>query len=235
MKKALCNMGGVMCFKHGARFDIKYPRIGHMFKKTQIISYGNDSYGALSGRDIAAATIGFYEVVKQDYLDRRIGQIEYFGVSLAKKGIPVILPPGGHAVYLDVNRIFPMADWKLFKGVGFVIELLRKYGIRGCELGYMCWELDRYVDENGKLPERMPPNLIRFAVPANMYHLEHIEYCVESISQLYQDKDSVPGMEITRGKEIDLRHFVVGMRPIGVGTPVKMEKKSEKKKKKVEN
>ncbi len=65
--------------------------------------------------------------------------------------------------------MFPERKWDDFMGCGFVIEMIRRYGIRGCELGYMAWELDVYLEENGKMPEKLPPNLVRFAIPANFY------------------------------------------------------------------
>ena len=213
LKKALCNIGGFMCMKHGAQFVKKYPKIGHEMKKMQIVSYGNDSYGALSGRDIAAGTIALYQVVKETYIYPRIEQIEYLAVELAKEGVPVVLPPGGHAVYVDTNRMFSDCPWDDFMGVGLVAELLRLYGIRACELGYMAWELDIYVEKYGKMPERMPPNLVRLAVPANVYSKEHMDYVVKALSELNKNKKTIPGFMICRGKHLDLRHFVVGLKP----------------------
>jgi len=213
LKKALCNMGGFMCLRHEGPLVTKYPDIGHVMKKNQIIQYGNDSYGALSGRDLAAATVALYEVVKEDYIYARIEQTEYLAVGLASQGLPVILPPGGHAVYIDVNKMFEASPWNDFMGVGLVVELLRLYGIRACELGYMAWELDVYVEKHGKMPERLPPNLVRLAIPSNAYSKEHMDYVVKALSELNRNKGSIPGVIITRGKHIDLRHFVVGLKP----------------------
>jgi len=213
LKKAMCNMGGFMCIKTEGNFSIKYPKIGHEMKKNQIIEYGNDSYGAVSGRDLAACTIALYEVTKEDYIFPRLEQTQYLAVELAKKGVPVVLPPGGHAVYLDCNKMFSDSDWRDFKGVGLVSELLRKYGIRCCELGYMAWELDVYVEQHGKMPEHMPPNLVRLAIPANVYSKEHMDYVVQALDELNRNKVKIPAFEIVRGKHVDLRHFVVGLRP----------------------
>ncbi|KAL0235928.1 hypothetical protein GEMRC1_002510 [Eukaryota sp. GEM-RC1] len=213
LKKALCNIGGVMCIKHEGNFIKKYPGINHEMKKEQIITMGNDSYGAVSGRELAACTIGLYQVVQEDYIFPRIEQTEYLAVELAKKGIPVVLPPGSHAVYLNVNKMFPERSWEDFMGIGLVSELLKQYGIRGCELGYACWELDVYYEKNGKLPEVMPPNLVRFAIPANVYSKEHMDYVVKCLDAVNQNKDNISAFEVGRGKYVDLRHFVVQYKP----------------------
>mmetsp|Transcript_38912 Transcript_38912/g.34585 ORF Transcript_38912/g.34585 Transcript_38912/m.34585 type:complete len:167 (+) Transcript_38912:1020-1520(+) len=166
MKKMLCNLGGFMAIRKDGLLCQQYPDLGRIMKEKQIIEYGNDSYGALSGRDLAAATIAAYESVDEEFLKSRIGQTLYVGKMLAKRGVPVITPPGGHALFVDINKMFPEREWDEFAGVGLSLKMIEKYGIRGCELGYMAWELDRYVDKHGKFPEHMPPNFVRFAIPA---------------------------------------------------------------------
>jgi len=212
LKKTLANMGGVMCSKHEGLFDKRYPKVGDTMKKHQIINYGNDSYGGMSGRDIAAITVGLYQVVKESHIYSRIDQCEYLAVELAKKGVPVVLPPGSHAVYVDINRMFKDAPWEDFMGIGLTSELLINYGIRTCELGYMAWELDVYVEKHGKLPEQMPPNLVRLAVPANVYNKEHMDYVIEAFDEVNKNKDKIPVYEVGRGKNAPLRHFIVGLR-----------------------
>jgi len=213
LKKTLGNMGGVMCSKHEGLFDKRYPKIGDIMKKHQIINYGNDSYGGMSGRDIAAITVGLYQVIKESHIYSRINQCEYLAVELAKKGVPVVLPPGSHAVYVDINRMFKDASWEDFMGIGVTAELLINYGIRTCELGYMAWELDVYVEKHGKLPDQMPPNLVRLAVPANVYNKEHMDYVVEAFDEVNKNKDKIPVYEVCRGKNAPLRHFIVGLKP----------------------
>ena len=142
-------------------------------KEKQILTFGNDSYGALSGRDIISVAVGLYEVLKPTYLASRVGQTQEFALKLHRAGIissslslslslslshiyatgvPVVLPPGGHAVYLDMTRFFAGLEdsegnevMKLedFGGVGLTIELIRRYGIRACELGPFAFEWDQ--------------------------------------------------------------------------------------------
>merc|ERR1719341_256798 len=109
-KDALCNTGGFLCFRDRGVFHKKFSRdgrdIGSLIKEKQILHYGNDSYGGLSGRDIMSAAIGLYEGTKHTYLTRRINETASFAMQLARANIPVVLPPGGHAVYLDMDRFF---------------------------------------------------------------------------------------------------------------------------------
>ena len=212
MKKALSNIGGFLSIKDGGLVMKQHPTLGKLLKKNQIIIYGNDSYGALSGKELAAATMGLYEAMDEDYLATRISNTMYCARGLAKRGVPVVLPPGGHAIFINNNLMFPERKWDDFAGAGFVSELLRRYGIRGCELGYMAWELDVYVEKHGKMPEIMPPNLVRFAIPGNVYHKEHFDYFIKCVAELYDQRDEVPNVEITRGKYDDLRHFTVGFK-----------------------
>lgn len=213
-KDGLANMGGGLFFRDQGVFHRKFSvkgDIGIRIKERQIGAYGNDSYGAMSGHDIFALASGLYEIIRFDYLDARIKQVEYFADGLYQKGLSVILPAGGHAVYLDMNRFF---DGKRrpdeFASVGFTVELLRRYGIRGGDLGYFAFEWDK------KPPEEQAEilDLCRFAVPRNVYNKEHFDYAIEAIAELYQDRDSIPSMKITRGADLRLRHFQSGLAPV---------------------
>ncbi len=214
-KDGLANIGGGLFFKDKGIFHKRYSKksdIGIMLKETQILVFGNDSYGALSGRDIMALTIGLYEVTEEDYLRGRITQVRDFALKLAKNGIPVILPPGGHAVYIDINKFFSGTDMMTadFGGVGLTIELIKHYGIRGCELGPFAFEWDQKNEEQRK----GILNFVRFAIPRNVYSKEHIEYTVAAITELYKNKDKIPKVEVVRGKELHLRHFQSGLKPV---------------------
>jgi tryptophanase len=216
-KDGLANIGGGLFFRDQGHFWKKYSidgvDIGVRIKEKQILTFGNDSYGGLSGRDIMALAMGLYEVVKEKYLYDRIHQVQYMANRLAEKGVPVLLPAGGHAVYLNMDKFFSdVPDMKLddFGGVGLTIELIRHYGIRAVELGPFAFELDKKskIDQEGVL------NLVRFAVPRNAYSQHHIDYTVDAIVELYNNRHLIPKVKITRGKELNLRHFQTGLEPI---------------------
>ena len=214
-KDGLANMGGGLFFKDKGVFHRKFSGdgdIGIHLKEKQISTFGNDSYGGLSGRDIMALAAGLYEVVKEPYLRERITQVRDFANKLSQKGVPVVLPPGGHAIYLNIDKFFEGTDMKIddFGGVGFTIELLRYYGIRACELGPFAFEWDNKTpkEREGIL------NFVRFAVPRNVYSANHIDYAVAAITELYQNKNKIPKVKISRGAKLRLRHFQSGLQPI---------------------
>ena len=214
-KDGLANMGGGFFFKDKGLFHKKFSfkeDIGILLKERQILTFGNDSYGGMSGRDIMALAAGLYEVVEETYLNERKTQVREFARKLAQNGIPVILPAGGHAVYLNMDKFFEGTDMKIddFGGVGFTIELLRYYGIRACELGPFAFEWDKKTLEQRK----GILNYVRFAVPRNVYGASHIDYAVAAITELYQNRDKIPKVKISRGAELRLRHFQTGLQPI---------------------
>src|SRR5690606_17850854 len=101
-------------------------------------------------------------------------------------------------------------EWKDFAGVGLCIELIRRHAIRACELGAFAFEFD----QRKVLPDPLPPNLVRLAVPRNMYSREHIDYTIQCIKELYDDRDSIPNVKIVRGAELALRHFQAELQPV---------------------
>ncbi|HUW89479.1 MAG TPA: tryptophanase [Candidatus Nanopelagicaceae bacterium] len=214
-KDGLANIGGGLFFRDQGVFYKKFStngNIGTKLKEKQILTFGNDSYGGLSGRDIMALAVGLYEVVKEPYLAERIRQVREFARKLAKNGVPVVLPAGGHAVYINVEEFFKGTDMEIddFGGVGFTIELLKHYGIRACELGPFAFEWDK------KTPEQRKGilNLVRFAVPRNVYDTSHIDYAVAAITELHRNRDKIPKVKVSRGSDLRLRHFQSGLLPI---------------------
>jgi tryptophanase len=214
-KDGLANMGGGFFFRDQGLFHKKFSikeDIGIKLKEKQILTFGNDSYGGMSGRDIMALAAGLYEVVKEPYLNERKTQVREFAGKLAKNGIPVVLPAGGHAVYLNMDKFLEGTDMKIddFGGVGFTIELLKNYGIRAVELGPFAFEWDKKTSEQRK----GILNLVRFAMPRNVYSTSHIDYTVAAITELYLNKEKIPKVKISRGSNLRLRHFQSGLRPI---------------------
>lgn len=170
----------------------------------------------MSGRDVMAAAVGLYEVTKETYLADRIGQVNRFAEGLVVEGIPVLLPPGGHAMYLDMDGFFADCgrSYGEFASVGFTLELLKDYGIRAYEAGPFGWEWDK-KGANAQDRDNIP-NLVRCAVPRYVMPDRHIQYTIAAISQLHQKRHKIPGVRITRGKELRMRVFQSGLQPIPV-------------------
>lgn len=158
------------------------------------------------------AAAGLYRVTNEAYLCNRVTQVQSFAQKLLANGIAVLSPPGGHAVYLDMENFFFGCNRKPedFASVGFTLELIKDYGIRAAEAGPFCWAYDL------KTPEERAqiPNLVRFAVPRHIFSDEHIDYTVAAIKELHGRRHTMPNVVITRGKNMKLRHFSAGLRPV---------------------
>jgi tryptophanase len=216
-KDGLANMGGALCYRDQGRFVATFGQeVAIRLKERQIMCFGNDSYGGMSGRDIMAAAVGLYEVTKETYLAERIGQVRRFVESLVTEGVPVLLPPGGHAAFLDMDRFFEGCgrSYADFASVGFTLELLREYGIRALEAGPFGWEWDKKgaaIQAEGSIP-----NLVRFSVPRYLMMDRHIQYTVAAVVQLHNRRHTIPNARITRGKELRMRVFQCGLEPVPV-------------------
>lgn len=220
-KDGHANMGGVVAFRDKGYFWRNFSDfdengnlikdVGHTLKVKQISSYGNDSYGGMSGRDIMALAVGLYECGRFEYLDERVKQCEYLAQGFYKAGIPVVLPAGGHGVYLNMDKFF---DYKrghdTFAGQGFSIELIRRYGIRVSELGDYSMEYDL------KTPEQQKEvcNVVRFALNRSQWSQEHLDYIIAAVTELYKDRDSIPNVKITMGRTLPMRHFHAFLEPV---------------------
>lgn len=218
-KDGLVNIGGLLAFRDRGVFSQKFStdkvQIGTRIKEQQILQYGNDSYGGLSGRDVMCCAVGLFEVQKHTYLKRRIDQVRRLAEEFAKEGLPVVLPAGGHAVYLNMDEFFkgiPYMTPLAFPGVGFCIELLRNYGIRACELGPFAFEYDQKTPEE----QKGVLNLVRFAVPRNQLNDSHINYTAKACKAVYDARKEIHPVAVVRGAELRLRHFQSGIAPLPI-------------------
>lgn len=219
-KDGHANMGGVCAFRDKGYFWRNFSDfdaegnvindVGIQLKVKQISSYGNDSYGGMSGRDIMALACGLYECGRFEYLKERVEQCEYLAQGFYKQGIPVVLPAGGHGVYINMDKFF---DYKrgheTFAGEGFSLELIRRYGIRVSELGDYSMEYDL------KTPEQQAEvcNVVRFAINRSQLNKEHLDYVIAAVAQLYKERDTIPNMRIVSGHTLPMRHFHAFLEP----------------------
>ena len=220
-KDGHANMGGILAFrdkglfwKNFSDFDAEgnvVTDVGILLKVKQISSYGNDSYGGMSGRDIMALAAGLYECGRVEYLKERVEQCEYLAQGFYKNGVKgVVLPSGGHGVYINMDEFFDgKRGHQSFAGAGFSLELIRRYGIRVSELGDFSMEYDL------KTPEQQKEvcNVVRFAINRSQLSREHLDYVIAAVTELYKDRKSIPNMKITLGHKLPMRHFHAFLEP----------------------
>ena len=220
-KDGHANMGGMLAFRDKGLFWKNFSDfdengnltfdVGVKIKVKQISCYDNDSYGGMSGRDMMALAVGLKESCNFNYLDERIAQCNYLAEGFYKAGVKgVILPAGGHGVYIDMTQFFDgKRSHESFAGQGFSMELLRRYGIRTSELGDYSMEYDQ------KTPEQQAEvcNVVRFAINRSQLTQQHLDYVIEAVSELYKDRENIPNMRIIQGRSLPMRHFHAFLEP----------------------
>ena len=193
-KDAFANIGGFLALND--------PELATKCRNLLVITEGFPTYGGLAGRDLEAIAIGLYEVMDEHYLQYRIRSIEYLTQKISAAGVPVMLPAGGHAVYLDAKQFLPHIPVDQYPGQALVCALYIKGGIRCVEIGSLMF--GKY-DENHKLvPAAL--ELVRLAIPRRVYTQSHIDYVAEVIIEVFEERNQIKGMKITEEAEI-LRHF----------------------------
>jgi tryptophanase len=199
-KDGLANIGGFLCTND--------PSLAERERNLLILTEGFPTYGGLAGRDLEAIAIGLDEVLHEDYLDYRIRSTAYLNDHLHESGIPVMRPPGGHAVYLDAAAFLPHVPSHEYPGQALAVELYVEAGIRSCEIGTVMFGRG---GEGGR-DEPAPMELVRLALPRRVYTQSHVDYVVEAVQQVFLRRDSVRGYEIIEQPPY-LRHFTARFRP----------------------
>lgn len=199
-KDGLVNMGGLLTLRDSI--------LAVECKNMLIISEGFTTYGGLSGRDMEALAVGLEEVFDADYLHYRIRSTAYLGEHLRKKGIPVVWPIGGHAVYIDAKALYPLIPVNEYPGHKLVCDLFIKGGIRCCEVGSVMF--GKY-DENGSLIPAAN-ELVRLAIPRRVYTQSHIDYVLEVFDDVLELTQDTKGYQITYEPPF-LRHFTAHFKP----------------------
>ena len=175
-----------------------------------ILTEGFPTYGGLAGRDLDALAVGLYEALDPDYLLYRIQSTTYLGEHIARAGVPIVQPPGGHAIYIDAAAFLPHIPPLELPGQALVVELYREAGIRAVEIGTLMF--GRRDQETGE-EHPGPMELVRLAVPRRVYTQSHIDYVVEAIIDVWNRRDKVRGYQIVEQARW-LRHFSAKLSPV---------------------
>ena len=192
-KDAFANIGGLLCTND--------DRVAQLETNLLILTEGFPTYGGLAGRDLEAIAVGLEEILDPDYLRYRIISTGYLGRHIADEGVPIVEPPGGHAIYIDAARMLPHIPVEQFPGQALAVELYRHAGIRSVEIGSVMFGAAARHE------------LLRLAIPRRVYTQSHIDYVVEAILEVNARKHEIRGMEIVEAPPF-LRHFSARFRPL---------------------
>lgn len=193
-KDGLVNMGGFLCLRD--------DELSRKCINLLIISEGFTTYGGLSGRDMEAIAIGLTEVFDPDYLHYRIRSTAYLGERLKEKGVPVVWPIGGHAVYIDAKKLYNNIPVEEFPGQALVCDLYLKGGIRCVEVGSVMF--GKYDGHNKMIPADY--ELVRLAIPRRVYTQSHIDYVLDTFDDILELRYKKHGLRIIYEPPM-LRHF----------------------------
>jgi tyrosine phenol-lyase len=194
-KDGMANIGGFLCTND----DV----LAQQERDLLILTEGYPTYGGLAGRDLEAIAVGLQEALQEDYLRYRIASTAYLGNHIASHGVPLVQPPGGHAIYLDARAFLPHIPQDEFPGVALAAELYLEGGIRSVEIGTLMFGNAAQMD------------LVRLAIPRRVYTQSHVDYVVEVILEVWNHHQRIPGMRLTYEAPF-LRHFTARLEPVSV-------------------
>jgi tryptophanase len=191
-KDGLANIGGFLCTND--------DKLAQQEKDVLILTEGFPTYGGLAGRDLEAIAVGLNEALEDDYLNYRIASTAFLGNRISREGVPIVQPPGGHAIYLDARAFLSHIPPAQFPGVALAVELYLEGGIRSVEIGTLMF------GEHAKM------DLVRLAIPRRVYTQSHIEYVVEVILDVWRRRENIRGYELVSQAPF-LRHFTAQLKP----------------------
>jgi len=191
-KDGMANIGGFLCTND----DL----LAQQEKDLLILTEGYPTYGGLAGRDLEAIAVGLQEALEEDYLRYRIASTGYLGNHIAAEGVPIVQPPGGHAIYIDARAFLSHIPSEQFPGVALAAELYLAGGIRSVEIGTLMFGAAAKMD------------LVRLAIPRRVYTQSHIDYVVEVILEVLKNRNSIRGLNLLYQAPF-LRHFTARLEP----------------------
>src|SRR5579864_3078740 len=192
-KDGLANIGGFLCTND----DV----LAQQEKNLLILTEGYPTYGGLAGRDLEAIAVGLNEALDEDYLRYRIVSTGYLGKHLSEAGVPIVQPPGGHAVYIDARAFLPHIPPHALPGVALAVELYLEGGIRSVEIGTLMFGDAAKMD------------LVRLAIPRRVYTQSHIDYVIEGVLEVAKHRERISGLRLTYQAPF-LRHFTARLDPL---------------------
>ncbi|MEJ2257127.1 MAG: tyrosine phenol-lyase [Woeseiaceae bacterium] len=202
-KDAMVNIGGFLAMNDPDLYERACALV--------VVYEGLHTYGGMAGRDMEALAIGITESVDDDHIHARVGQVEYLGNKLRDAGIPIVLPIGGHAVFLNARRILPHIPQEEFPAQALAAELYRFSGVRSMERGIVSAGRDAVTGENHK-PKL---ELVRLTIPRRVYTQAHMDVTAEGVAEVADRAEQIGGLRFTYEPQM-LRFFQARFEPITV-------------------
>ena len=193
-KDGIANIGGFICTNNG---ELKESSLVNL-----LVTEGFPTYGGLAGRDLEAIAVGLREAVQDDYLRYRADTVAFLADQLHDAGVPVMRPPGGHAVYVDAKRFLPHIPALQYPAQALCVELYLEAGVRASEIGSVMYGYDHETQTERPAAKE----LMRLALPRRMYTASHLKYVADAIIAIHERRDTIRGLEIVSASPI-LRHF----------------------------
>ncbi|MCP3978390.1 MAG: tryptophanase [bacterium] len=201
-KDGLANIGGFLASND--------DRLARQEVELLILTEGFPTYGGLAGRDLEAIAVGLNEVVDENYLKYRLASTRYLGRQLVQAGMPIVQPPGGHAIYIDAGTFLDHIPPQEFPGHSLACALYEEGGVRGCEIGTLMFGGEDPVTHHERIA---PLELLRLAIPRRVYTKSHIDYVGEVAARVAERRASLRGLRIVE-EPAQLRHFSAKLEPL---------------------
>ncbi len=205
-KDGMANIGGFLAVND----DVPgHPGLAAACRNVEILTEGFPTYGGMAGYDLEAIAVGLYEALDEGYLRYRIRSMEYLGDKLTGAGVPIVLPTGGHAVYLDAGAMLPHIPALQYPAWSLNNALYLVGGVRGVEIGTVMFGLQPDGTEKPATND-----LVRLAFPRRVYTQSHVDYLAEVILAVFAARSELPGYRIVEQAAV-LRHFTARLAPLG--------------------
>ena len=199
-KDSLVNIGGWL--------GLRDTKLAEEARELVVLFEGLHSYGGLAGRDLEAMAIGIEESIREEHIRSRIGQVQYLGKRLVDAGIPIVKPVGGHAVYIDAEKMLPHIPREEFPAQALAAALYVESGIRAMERG----AVSAGRDPRTRLNRYPSLELVRLTIPRRVYTQAHMDVTAESVTALHEMRETINGLRFTYEPE-RLRFFQARFEP----------------------
>ena len=192
-KDGLANIGGFLALNDAT--------LAEKCRNLLILTEGFPTYGGLAGYDLEAIAQGLEEVVDEAYLRDRIGSVAFLAQRLIERDVPIVQPPGGHAVYIDAAALLPHIPSGEFPGIALTNELYLAGGVRACEIGSVMFGSSVSME------------LVRLALPRRVYTRSHLQYVGDVVGEVAERAAELGGYRMTFSPKV-LRHFTAEFEPL---------------------